>query len=113
MAKYASTMICRRRFILEYFGQVTKFHWCEYCDNCCESEMIDYTDKFIQVIFKKNNYELIFNENDIIMLNEYNLIDTKYRFELMPIIKTWKKIIEMNNYLEKKIPKKYLIMLKK
>ncbi len=111
--KYNKLNTCRRYFILEYFGQIPKFFWCEYCDNCCESKLIDYTDKFIQVLFKKCNYEEIFNENDIIMLNEYNLIDTKYRFELMPIMKTWKKIIEMNNYLEKKIPKKYLIMLKK
>ncbi len=114
--KYYKINTCRRYFILEYFGQIPKFFWCEYCDNCCESELIDYTDKFIQVVFKTNNYKLIFSEKEIAMLNEYNLINTKSTigcFKLMPIMINWKKIIEINNYLEKKIPKKYLIMLKK
>ena len=53
MANYFYYPGCRRRFILEYFGQVPKFFWCNYCDNCCEGKMIDMTDKFIRVLFGK------------------------------------------------------------
>jgi RecQ family ATP-dependent DNA helicase len=107
---------CRRRYILEYFGQVTKFFWCNYCDNCCENKMIDLTNKFIDVLFNKKKYTDIFKNKELELLEKNNLIigstnGTTY-YEPLLTIKNWKKIIEANKYLEKKIPNKYLIKIK-
>ena len=105
---------CRRRFILEYFGQVPKFFWCNYCDNCCEGKMIDLTDKFIEVLFKKKKYTDIFTEKELKISYDHNLLTNKNNIiEQLLTIKNWKKIIESNKYLEKGIPNKYLIKLKK
>uniref|UniRef100_A0A6C0HVP8 Helicase n=1 Tax=viral metagenome TaxID=1070528 RepID=A0A6C0HVP8_9ZZZZ len=108
---------CRRRFILEYFGQVPKFFWCNYCDNCSENKMIDLTDKFVEVIFKKKKYIDIFTTKELELLEKNNLIinngtNGSY-YEPLITIKNWKKIIESNKYLEKSIPNKYLIKIKK
>ena len=107
---------CRRRFILEYFNQVPKFFWCNYCDNCCEGKMVNLTDKFIDVIFNKKKYTDIFTIKELEKLEKNNLIIIKdYNngtlYESLLTIKNWKKIIESNKYLEKKIPNKYLIKI--
>jgi RecQ family ATP-dependent DNA helicase len=108
---------CRRRFILEYFGQVPKFFWCNYCDNCSENKMIDFTDKFVEVIFKKKKYIDIFTTKELELLEKNNLIinngTSGSYYEPLITIKNWKKIIESNKYLEKSIPNKYLIKIKK
>ena len=124
MANYFYYPGCRRRFILEYFGQVPKFFWCNYCDNCCEGKMIDMTDKFIRVLFGKKlvkeKYTDVFTEKELAILEEHDLITTKNNiFELLITIKNWKKLIETNNYISsasegisKGIPNKYLINIK-
>jgi ATP-dependent DNA helicase RecQ len=108
---------CRRRFILEYFGQVPKFFWCNYCDNCSENKMIDLTNKFVEVIFKKKKYIDIFTTKELELLEKNNLIinngTSGSHYEPLITIKNWKKIIESNKYLEKSIPNKYLIKIKK
>ncbi len=44
MARYFSTQICRRRFVWTN----TKV----FCyNNCCEKEMVDFTDKVKSVVF--------------------------------------------------------------
>ena len=124
MANYFYYPGCRRRFILEYFNQVPKFFCCNYCDNCCENKMVDMTDKFIDILFKKKKYNEIFTEKEIELLGEKKNDggkDTKKYYELIRInnnimeplitIKNWKKIIEINKYLEKGIPNKYLIKI--
>jgi len=118
MANYFYFPGCRRRFILEYFGQVPKFFWCNYCDNCSENKMIDYTEKFVQVIFNKKKYQDIFSEKELELFEKHNLIISRdinngKFYESLLTIKNWKKIIESNKYLDKKIPNKYLIKLKK
>ncbi len=108
---------CRRRFILEYFGQVPKFFWCNYCDNCCENKMIDFTDKFIEILFDKKSkkkYNDVFTDKELEILEKNNLIiNNGIIYEPLLTIKNWKKIIESNKYLTKGIPNKYLIKLKK
>jgi RecQ family ATP-dependent DNA helicase len=119
MANYFYFPGCRRRFILEYFGQVPKFFWCNYCDNCCENKMIDLTDKFVQVLFSKKKYQDVFTTKELTLCYDNNLLSNKNShddiiiIEPLLTIKNWKKIIESNKYLEKKIPTKYLIKLKK
>jgi superfamily II DNA helicase RecQ len=118
MANYFYHPGCRRRFILEYFNQVPKFFWCNYCDNCCEDKMIDMTNKFIEVIFNKGKYNEVFKPKELELLTKHNLIietNASY-YEPLITIKNWKKIIEANKYLTsgiKGIPNKYLIKIKK
>ena len=110
MANYFYYKGCRRRFILEYFGQVPKFFWCNYCDNCCEKKTIDLTDKFIDIIFNKKKYD-IFTKEELDIAIENNIITNKNGFyELLNTMRNWKKQIEVNKYLEKKLPKKYRII---
>jgi RecQ family ATP-dependent DNA helicase len=110
---------CRRRFILEYFNQVPKFFWCNYCDNCCENKLIDMTKKFIDVLFNKKKYTDVFNKKELIITYDNNLLTNKNSYgetiiiEPLLTIKNWKKIIESNKYLDKGIPNKYLIKVKK
>ena len=116
MANYFYFPGCRRRFILEYFGQVPKFFWCNYCDNCCEDKMVDLTKKLVEVLFNKKKYQDVFTAKELEMLEKHNLIinngtNGSY-YESLLTIKNWKKIIESNKYLEKGIPNKYLIKLK-
>jgi ATP-dependent DNA helicase RecQ len=119
MANYFYFPGCRRSFILEYFGQVPKFFWCNYCDNCCENKMIDLTDKFVQVLFNKKKYQDVFTTKELILCYDNNLLTNKNSYgdtiiiEPLITIKNWKKIIESNKYLDKKIPTKYLIKIKK
>jgi len=126
MANYFYFPGCRRRFILEYFGQVPKFFWCNYCDNCCENKMIDLTSKFVDVLFKKKKYQDVFTDKELEMLGEEKITQDKKKekthellrltpnyIEPLITIKNWKKIIESNKYLEKGIPTKYLIKIKK
>jgi ATP-dependent DNA helicase RecQ len=119
MANYFYFPGCRRRFILEYFGQVPKFFWCNYCDNCCESKMIDLTDKFVQVLFNKKKYQDVFTTKELTIAYDNNLLTNKNSYgetiiiEPLLTIKNWKKIIESNKYLDKGIPNKYLIKVKK
>jgi ATP-dependent DNA helicase RecQ len=129
MAKYFYYPGCRRRYILEYFNQVPKFFWCNYCDNSCESKMIDMTDKFVDVLFNKKKYNEVFKESELKMLGEEQIIVDKKKQKPHELIRTnnnimepllsirnWKKIIEANKYItpgNKGIPNKYLIKIKK
>ena len=104
---YTNSLICRRRYILEYFNQVPKFFWCNYCDNCCENTQINLTKQFIDILFNKKTVEDIFSEKELNIAIVHNLIDTYGNPS--NTMKNWKKIIEANNYITKGIPSKYNI----
>ena len=111
MAKYFYLNTCRRRFILEYFGQIPKFFCCDNCDNCCEKELEDYTDRVKKVIFQKKTWEETFNKKELMIFEKNNLIkcyDTKY-ISLEPL-KNWEKILIVNNKINN-IPEKYKIKI--
>lgn len=118
LANYFYYPGCKRRYILEHFGQIPKFFWCNYCSNCCESKkMIDMTDKFIRVLFSqklvKEKYTDVMTEKELILLEEHELIvKSGITFEPQLSIKNWKKLMEINKYIEKGIPSKYLINIK-
>ena len=111
MARYFYTNGCRRKFILEYFGQIPKFFCCNNCDNCCERELIDYTKKIKKVVFKNKEIKDIFNENELEILEKNNLVKCyKSNYVLTDVLKKWKKTLEVNNKV-KNIPEKYNIKL--
>lgn len=103
---YTNSPICRRRYILEYFNQVTKFFWCNYCDNCCENPQIDLTKQFIDILFNNKSFEIL-NDSEQKIALAHNLIDTYGNPS--NTMKNWKKIIEANKYMVKGIPSKYKI----
>lgn len=112
MAKYFYINTCRRKYILEYFGQVPKFFTCKNCDNCCEKELYDYTNDFIKIFFDKKNISDVFNETTLEYLCKNNIIK-KYsnKYVVMEHMNNWKKIIVLNKYLENGIPEKYKIRI--
>ena len=111
MARYFYTNGCRRKFILEYFGQIPKFFCCNNCDNCCERELTDYTKKIKKIVFKNKEIKEIFDNNEIEILEKNNLIKCyNSNYVLTDVLKKWKKTLQVNNIV-KKIPKKYNILL--
>ena len=111
MARYFYTNGCRRKFILEYFGQIPKFFCCNNCDNCCERELIDYTKKIKKVVFKNKEIKDIFNKNELEILEKNNLVKCyKSNYVLTDVLKKWKKTLEVNNKV-KNTPEKYNIKL--
>jgi superfamily II DNA helicase RecQ len=115
MAKYFYTKTCRRRFILEYFGQIPKFFCCYNCDNCSEKVMVDYTDRIKNIVFNKTKakiqYSDVFNEDELMTMSKANLISkTGDRYYECTILKNWIKLLTVNNLIDC-IPKKYKILL--
>jgi ATP-dependent DNA helicase RecQ len=119
MAKFFFTNICRRRFILEYFGQISKFFCCNNCDNCKERELFDYTDRIKQVLFDmkgniNDNILSLFTKNEIdimagsnfIKINKFNTITTTLCLE------NWKQLIIINKKINN-IPNKYRLLFGK
>jgi len=112
MARYFYLNTCRRRFILEYFGQVPKFFCCNNCDNCCERELVDYTDKIKQVIFHQKTWEKTFNQEELLVLENSNLVK-KYNntYTMLEPLTKWKKVLTVNKKIVN-TPDKYKIKLR-
>ena len=127
MAKYFYTNGCRRRYILDYFGQIPKFFCCNNCDNCCERELKNYTKKLKKLMFsdsfgnkieQSKLIEEIFNSKDINRLVDNDLIkdfsarNYQYKYIICQNLLNWKKVLEVNKKVDK-IPEKYKIKLAK
>ncbi len=113
MARYAGINICRRRYILEYFGQVAKFFWCEYCDNCCETKNIDLTKKFVDILFNKKKYDILTKPEIMAAINANLIIERNGFYQPTTSLNDWKRKIEVNKYNIKGIPRRYQLMCKK
>ena len=117
MARYFFTKICRRRFILEYFGQIPKYFCCNNCDNCCERETTDFTEKVKQVVFKPIksplNFTNTFDSDELSTLVDSDLISKvgSYYVETQSL-KNWKQILIVNKKIDC-IPEKYKLLLPK
>lgn len=107
MAKYFYITTCRRKYILEYFGQVPKFFTCNNCDNCCEKELTDYTDIICNYMF--NNIKIESTVIDKLLYHKI-IIKNNNKYIFTNNMENWKKIIITNNYINK-IPEKYKIKL--
>ena len=102
---YLST--CRRKYILEYFGEPCNFFTCNNCDNCIKYELVDITDKlWANIIIKNNNIRNVLNNLDI--FNESHII-----FEITKSITTWKNYILQNNILQNNISENLKIRIPK
>jgi ATP-dependent DNA helicase RecQ len=110
---------CRRKFILEYFNEECKFFNCNNCDNCCEQELIDVTDKIFPLIMNRNVLSGV-NEFRNNFLTQIKELDKKNNervidFELLDPMTKWKNFVS-NKYnlqnlpenLKIRIPKKFI-----
>ena len=110
MAKFFFTNICRRRFILEYFGQIPKFFCCSKCDNCCERELLDYTDRIKEVVFNNKKFTDVFSRDELEIMHDSNFIQlNKYLVGPTLALENWKKLIIVNKKQDN-IPSKYRLL---
>jgi ATP-dependent DNA helicase RecQ len=111
MAKYFFTNICRRRFILEYFGQIPKFFCCKNCDNCCERDLEDYTERVKEVVFKNKKFVDIFTPEELDIMADSNFIHKNKYGSVGPTInlENWKKLLTVNNKIDC-TPDKYKLL---
>jgi superfamily II DNA helicase RecQ len=74
MSNYIHLKTCRRKFILEYFNETCDFFTCNNCDNCCEKELIDYTNIIWNLVMNNSNINKISNEiKNKYLLNSINI----------------------------------------
>jgi RecQ family ATP-dependent DNA helicase len=99
---FAYLNTCRRKYILEYFNESCNFFTCKNCDNCCENELTDMTDKFWPIIMRQNTTLLgIVNEirnKYLISVTELdkNNKDKTIDLDLLDTVWKWKKHIQEN-----------------
>lgn len=113
---------CRRKFILEYFNESCDFFACGNCDNCCEDELVDMTDKFWSIIMRPNA-NLLGSVNEIrnkylsqVIIKDKKGDDKIIDLDLLGPIWKWKTYIlenkikrdELPDKLRLRIPKKFI-----
>ncbi len=109
MAKLNFIKTCRRRFILEYFGQIPKFFCCSNCDNCVHTTM-DITDEVYDYLINNKNFFEAFTKDQIRKLSDMNLIalygeNVKVYQDLI----NWKRIMITNKITKTNMKEKYRI----
>ena len=103
---------CRRRFILDYFKERTpKFFCCNNCDNCCERDLIDFTDKIWKVLYNDEKVENLFDFKEIELLVNNKLFWGTKKFTITNELKFWKGLIEFKKYKLDTIPEKLKLKL--
>jgi RecQ family ATP-dependent DNA helicase len=110
IGKFAYLNTCRRKYILEYFNESCDFFTCGNCDNCCEQEMIDMTEKIWPIIMRPNtNLFGVVNEiknkylTTVIELDKNNK-DKVIDLDLFEPIWKWKNYITKNNITRDNLP---------
>lgn len=104
-----SIKTCRRKYILEYFGQPAKFFGCNNCDKCKRTNK-DITKKMYKYLIKNKELNKVFKkEDDIKRLREINVINknNKPNQELI----NWKRLITVNKITMENMKDKYRIYI--
>jgi len=104
---------CRRKFILEYFGQVPKFFNCHNCDNCVELNK-DITKKMYKFLVKNKDFFDTFKKREIKKLSDLRLLNVyKKELKVSPNLDliNWKKIMLANNVTLDNMKDKYRIYI--
>lgn len=111
MAKLYFTKTCRRKFILEYFGQVPKFFNCHKCDNCIKLEK-DITKKMYKYLVEGKSFKDVFKEKHIKKLQELGLLNIYGEsVKVYQDLIDWKKIMMANNVNMDNMKDKYRIYI--
>ena len=102
---------CRRKFILEYFGQVPKFFNCHYCDNCIKLKK-DITKKIFKYLIQSKDFFDTFKEKDIEKLKNLDLLSVYGdNVKIYQDLINWKKIINTNRIDMDNMKDKYRIFI--
>lgn len=111
MTRLFFTKTCRRKFILEYFGQVPKFFNCHFCDNCVNLKN-DVTDKVFDYMITNKDFFEVFNEDEIEKLKQLDLLSVYGdNIKIYQDLVNWKKIILANKIDKSKMKEKYKIFI--
>ena len=111
MAKLNFIKTCRRRFILEYFGQVPKFFCCNYCDNCCETTS-DITDQIYDLLIEKKDHKSVFTNEELNRLQDKNLIAIYGDvIKIYQDLNNWRRLILANKINKSNMKDKYRIYI--
>jgi RecQ family ATP-dependent DNA helicase len=119
VGQFAYLNTCRRKFILEYFNESCDFFTCGNCDNCCENELIDITDKVWPIVMRSGSH-LLGAVNEIrnkylieIIIVDKNNKDKVIELDLMDPLWKWKVCIQENKISKNNIPDKLRIRIPK
>jgi RecQ family ATP-dependent DNA helicase len=105
MAKFAYLNTCRRKYILEYFDELCDFFTCKNCDNCCENELIDMTDKFWPIIMKQKQMYLIINEiRNNYLIENITKNNKQIDLDLFDSIQNWKRYVLIHKITKDNLP---------
>jgi len=110
IGKFAYLNTCRRKYILEYFNESCNFFTCNNCDNCCEHDNVDMTDKFWPIIMRPNANSLgVTNEIRNKYLTEITELDKNNKekvidLDLLEPIWKWKNYIMENKITRDNLP---------
>lgn len=100
---FASTFVCRRRVLLNYFGEATGLEPCQNCDNCCHPvELEDRTieaQKFLSCVYRcEQKYGMKYiidvlrgKEDDRIQRNRHDELSTFGIGQDLPV-KAWQAL---------------------
>ena len=111
MTRLFFTKTCRRKFILEYFGQVPKFFNCHYCDNCVKLKK-DITKKMFKYLVNNSDFFDTFKEKEINKLKNLDLLSVYGdNIKIYQDLINWKKIILTNKVNLENMKDKYRIYI--
>ena len=111
MSRLFFTKTCRRKFILEYFGQVPKFFNCHNCDNCINLKK-DITKKMYKYLITSKDFFDTFKEKDIKKLKDLNLLSIYGdQVKIYQDLINWKQIMVRNKISKDNIKDKYKIFI--
>lgn len=111
MTRLYFTKTCRRKFILEYFGQVPKFFNCHFCDNCVKLDK-DITKKVYRYLIENKDFFEVFKEKQIEKLKKLDLLSVYGdKVKIYQDLINWKKIIMANNISIETMKDKYRIFI--
>ena len=114
ITKLAYLNTCRRKYILEYFDELCDFFTCENCDNCCENELIDMTDKFWPIIMKQKQMYIIINEiSNNYLIQNITKDNKQVNLDLFDSIQNWKRYILIHKITKDNLPEKLKIKIPK
>ena len=120
VAKFAFSNTCRRKYILEYFNESCNFFTCNNCDNCCENELVDMTDKLWDSVFNKKNSNMIsiaaeIRANFLTSISELdkNNKDKQIDLDLVDPLWKWRTYISENKIKKENVPENMKLKIPK
>jgi RecQ family ATP-dependent DNA helicase len=87
---FAFTNTCKRKFMLDYFNEMTNYITCNNCSSCCEMKLVDLTKKFNEILIKEKNIIKTMNQ----IKSQYFI---KIDNEINNILWNWKNYIIKND----------------